>query len=544
MRRDARAAVEQLRGLLLRTGGAGSAQGPWSLICGCFAPTGTRSRDVPGLFAVRLDTGSSVAIRCRVVAAGSRSITLKIAGHRPWAPLKDASGLPIANPTPLQRAAGLLPLKIKPSTLPPRAKTPPDALKTEVKRLYPMVAPHTRTRHQTMLACVAKADGRTLEQPLRVGDFAHAERSLNQAMQAIDEVPGSGPSTYDVTAQRLPEALSMLYRDFDQLPILRDIKPESRHRLVIDPCQLRTFEGRAANAGIDVTTSPYAGLLFPEKGYLFGMANGYKLAFEHVDCKLSVRLLAALHAASTDGNPDLPGGFNAKGAAVFRQVGGGLLNQQGLDEFFLLQDELQMQLGIESPLVVEDMGGGNWWLGIAPSSSRMVESIAARWIDHCHATVAKIGNGNDSEATYMRLLAALDCLRKCLRLHSFEDGTGRLYQQVALNRELAHLGLPISLLDNPSLLPGVSLDQALELVIDGMRDAKAHLKDGAPCLENSVLDVSPALRKAYVDRYKAVFTYRDPRTTSTSNTGPPSLEESAALAFEWLERNDHSVGID
>jgi hypothetical protein len=423
----------------------------------------------------------------------------------------------------------------------PRSDRPPISIENgEIKRLYPAVRAQVVSPHRAMLACLARLDGGNLQQRLLASDFLHVERSLMQAKQAIDEVTSPSLSTYDVKAQRAPEAFRLLYRDFDQIPVLRDVKPESRHRLVIDPCQLRRFEQCARNAGIDVTTSPYAGLIFEQRGYLFGLACGYKLAFEHVDKKLSATLLAVLHAASTSGDPGgIPGGF--KGGWGVRRRLGMEITPRALNEYVRLQVELKMQHGAQSLLKITNVSDNTLFLACASAPSGTIKSAASEWIRQYHATVDTIGNGADSESTYLRLLAAMDCLQKCLRLHPFQDGTGRLFQQVALNRELAHLGLPITFMDVPSMFPGVGLDKALDLVIDGMRHAAPHLNPDAPRLETSALNVTPEQRKAYVDRYEAEFRYRHPRLEQPLPPPPssdsPSLDEAAHLTFDWLRRN-------
>ncbi len=89
--------------------------------------------------------------------------------------------------------------------------------------------------------------------------------------------------------------------------------------------------------------------------------------------------------------------------------------------------------------------------------------------------------------------------------------------------------------------PGVGLDKALDLVIDGMRHAAPHLNPDAPRLETSALNVTPEQRKAYVDRYEAEFRYRHPRLEQPLPPPPssdsPSLDEAAHLTFDWLRRN-------
>ena len=155
----------------------------------------------------------------------------------------------------------------------PRSDRPPISIENgEIKRLYPAVRAQVVSPHRAMLACLARLDGGNLQQRLLASDFLHVERSLMQAKQAIDEVtsPESAPlSTYDVKAQRAPEAFRILYRGLrpntgasrreagEPAPLGHRSLPAAEVRAVCKECRHRRDH------------EPVCGADLRAKGYLF-----------------------------------------------------------------------------------------------------------------------------------------------------------------------------------------------------------------------------------------------------------------------------------
>lgn len=351
------------------------------------------------------------------------------------------------------------------------------------------------------------------------GSAAKINQALQQTYNAIADEARKSTSTeslppWETWQPNCQQALETLHSGWNATPCLRDIPPEHRHRFIIDADKLQAFENEAANAGLNVAGSPYAGLLFTEPGYLLGAASAHKVAFE-TPGRLDASVIDAVQSAIADANPAIKHGMQKGEQASIRPRSD--FSDEAFSDMMLLRGELKARDGVSAfDLSPTNLYEGMWRTGSNPDTDADTKArIVNRWADDRDAALQKIGN--EPSSAPLRAVALLDFLSKCNRLHPYSDGNGRLYQQVLLNRELHRAGLPLSILPKPGNLHLNGLSEMLLQLRDGMEAAAKYV----PCACLPALQVLRDMKAEdavqYVKQYHALFSWNANGTWAPSD---------------------------
>jgi hypothetical protein len=286
------------------------------------------------------------------------------------------------------------------------------------------------------------------------------------------------------------EALRVLHLDMDATPHLRDIAPEHRFRLCIDPLRLAELQ-RIAPAHANFADNPLLGFVFDnEPGYLHGMAKAWQSAMSTVDEPVTSEEIKTLNALATgyDAAHSKP---YATFTRAFAMQFGRSLSADGDTELRQCMDDCgqlsrRHDAHIDQTLRESPFGKDVQVVCFAKEDANH-DVMVENYLSMFHKAIAP---GLEQEALPPGKLAyaSIDLVQKLERLHPFEDGNCRTFS-IILNKLLVQNGLRMSVMDDPNKLDGFSRAEVFQLVrdgqarVDGWRgdpgNAKGHALDSS-----------------------------------------------------------------
>jgi hypothetical protein len=152
--------------------------------------------------------------------------------------------------------------------------------------------------------------------------------ALCDAVQG-DGVPLNG-ALIKLDVSTATEAFRILYHDMNDAPVLKDIAPQHRARLCIDPKRLADVDAMLPEAHASAN-NPLMFLLFEdEPGYLHGMARAWNRGMGRLDEPVTSRRILELHALAKGLSSDAELSFETR-THGFDLIPGETLSTRGRD---------------------------------------------------------------------------------------------------------------------------------------------------------------------------------------------------------------------
>jgi hypothetical protein len=265
------------------------------------------------------------------------------------------------------------------------------------------------------------------------------------------------------------EALRVLRHEMNATPHLRDIAPEHRFRLCIDPVKLADLQ-RIAPSHANVVDNPLIGFLFDnEPGYLHATAQAWQSAMGSIDEPITSEAIMTLNALAT-GHGSAKTKPYATSSRSFGMQSGRTFSPDGEAEV--------RQYVSDSAILFQTLGAHMIQsLKEAPFSDDLqLECLASLKSNHdvvvkhhlsAYRNATGPGSGKGTQLPAEKLAyASIDLAQKLERLHPFEDGNCRTFT-ILLNKLLVGHGLRISMMDNPNKLDGFSRAEVFQLLSEG-----------------------------------------------------------------------------
>ena len=216
----------------------------------------------------------------------------------------------------------------------------------------------------------------------------------------------------------------------------------------------------------------YSGFEKREQGYMLAMANGWGATFNSLNRPVTADLIKEIHTQTAESGGDAPFHVSSPRKKLvkgeFRDV-----NEGGV-EFGFETDNVGL---IESSILLSEIGKGDFraifCLGI--KSFKCVDlntdeiTLNELVVDLCkNYEIEMLNQTNDAD----KLRLIIQFIKKLELLHPFNDANCRTFCILLLNRELVRNGFCPSMLEDPNLFDGYSIDYLVNEVIQGMHAAK------------------------------------------------------------------------
>lgn len=286
---------------------------------------------------------------------------------------------------------------------------------------------------------------------------------------------------------RLADIRQLQRQGFEEQTPFREIAPEHRWRMCIDPKRLLFVEHYINHA----STNPLLPFIFDsEPSYLHGMLKAWSVSMKHLSHPLDSQLLSILHSACEPISGTTDDGFHEKSVAFMVKMGENM-SVAGKAELLDFARELRNYLpgyGVVANLATHPQfirflgqsprdGHEALWRAAEPDqagvvirppiSSPALKMVIARLLQRYEKNIHD--TPDDKLHHIVRLCQQLE------RLHPFGDGNCRTFGILLINNLLTRNGLPLTMMEDPNFLDAYSLAECVAKV----REGQAHVRQWA-----------------------------------------------------------------
>lgn len=261
-------------------------------------------------------------------------------------------------------------------------------------------------------------------------------------------------------ATHASETLRWLYRDIAGSPI-STLPAKHRMHMCVDPRTLDALDAFEEGS----SHNPLIALIYDtEPGYLHGMVEGWKFLSDQRGTRVSNELIVNLHrVACSETTAAKMAGFQDKEAMRFGLVSGQNLSAEGNEELTSFANEIRnANPALAEFGMCEVEGEVKLHRPSVPDGT--LHAITEQWINDYNNDKAASSAESDEERALRRVVGLC---QKLERLHPFIDGNCRVFGNLLLNHLLTEEGLPATILKNPNVIDGFSLNEAITEVKKG-----------------------------------------------------------------------------
>ncbi|MBF7145038.1 MULTISPECIES: hypothetical protein [Pseudomonas] len=256
-----------------------------------------------------------------------------------------------------------------------------------------------------------------------------------------------------------------------------DIAPEHRWRMCIDPQRVAFVEQHLSQT----LNHPMIPFLFDsEPAYLHGMLNGWSISMQHLDHPVDSHLVDLLYRACNPTAPDAKSGFFEPGGGFPVKMGANL-SPDGRRELLAFAQRVR-KVAPHYGVVKDTQVFRNTWPQLATSPDP--EALWKTMEPETNGTVVRspipqrtltllVDEFIQAYHTHMRdapeqsVRHMVELCQSLERLHPYADRNCRTFGLLLLNNLLVRHGLPMTMLDDPNVLDGFSLDECVAKVEEG-----------------------------------------------------------------------------
>lgn len=343
--------------------------------------------------------------------------------------------------------------------------------------------------------------------PLPENIDALIKASAKLAMQCKTVKANKWVLTGDLDAINLQvEALARLQSDSAGRKTPFDlIESANQWRMCLDPRKINYIETQLSGG----RNNPLLRFLFDnESSYLYGMMHGWKTSMDSLNDPLDADLVVKLYAGCFKSSSAKDVSHVSPSIAVNLDLGNNM-TKAGLTQLVEFAKDLRQYL---PPYAVvgslDDYRDYEHRLRNAPSGVTVVPRVSVKEtgvlfrpaitaqimkkaIQHYLAIFSSRCQADPQGKNTTRHIAEL--CQSLEQLHPFPDGNCRTFGVILLNHLLVRHGLPMSMLDDPNILDGWSLDEVVKEIKKGQKNV-AEWTPGQKTNSNTAVRKAAALQ--------------------------------------------------